>query len=433
MMNTEELYRIFIRHPVISIDSRDVQAGSIFFALKGKHFDGNRFAAEAIHKGAAFAIVDKTEVVKDSRYILVEDVLYTLQELAAFHRNHLRAPVIAITGTNGKTTTRELIKSVLSKKYRVCATIGNFNNHIGLPVTLLNSSHTCDVLIVEMGANHAGEIEMLCSIARPTHGMITNIGKAHMEGFGSLKQIIKSKTELYTALRTSGGTIFYRLDNDILNNELMSGDKTFSYGVSEDADIRCRNPVADPFLKFIWENKTGKRLVKTQLYGKYNFENIMAAIAVGTYFDVKEVQIAEAIESYMPANMRSQIIRAENNLIVMDAYNANPTSMTLAIAEFLNLSGRRKILILGDMFELGDKSEGEHKKIVRFIQDNKSSFEKIILVGRYFFNISDDPDTLSFRDTATLLLYLKKNVLKGFTILIKGSRMMKLERVLPLL
>lgn len=432
-MNIKEIYQIFDRFPRVTIDSRECHRGSLFFALKGDHADGNGFAGEALKNGCAYAIVDNADVVENERYILVKDTLKTLQNLAREHRRQLHIPVIAITGTNGKTTTKELVKNVLTKKYRVTATSGNYNNHIGLPLTLLNASPYTDILVVEMGANHPGEIAALCAIARPSHGLITNIGKAHLEGFGTIKAIIKTKTELYNFLRTTGGIIFYPYTNEILRKELKKKDKKLSYGADGHADFRFRDPMANPFLKFIWESLSGDRLVDTMLYGHYNFENAMASIAIGSYFNVDEDDIVEAVTDYIPGNMRSQVITTDRNTVIMDAYNANPTSMRFALESFFKQSAREKALILGDMFELGDQTDEEHDKILQMIVKDEYSKCNIFLVGETFYKLAKKYGLLAFPEVQSLSDYLKNHPLQNYFILVKGSRLMKLETILPLI
>ncbi len=432
-MNNREVYNIFSRFPRVTIDSRECHRGCLFFALKGNHADGNHFAEAALRKGCAYAIVDNPEVVKDVRYILVKDTLKTLQDLAREHRRQLNIPVIAITGTNGKTTTKELVKNVLTKKYRVTATSGNYNNHIGLPLTLLNASPATDVLIVEMGANHPGEIAALCAIARPSYGLITNIGRAHLEGFGTIKEIIKTKTELYTFLRTRGGIIFYHYTDETLRNELKKEDKKISYGADDHADFRFRGSLADPFLKFTWESLSGDRLLDTRLYGHYNFENVMAAIAIGSYFNVDEDDIMEAVTNYVPDNMRSQLLKTDRNTVILDAYNANPTSMWVALEEFFAQPARKKALILGDMFELGDETVEEHDKILQTIMQKKSLHDKIFLAGETFYMLARKYGLLAFPEVQSLYDYLMKHPLHDYLILVKGSRLMKLENLLPVI
>ena len=432
-MNIEKIYQIYLSHRKVTIDSRSCADGSVFFALKGDHVNGNQFAKDALDKGCAFAVVNDPAIVKDSRYILVKDPLRTLQELAGEHRRHLHIPVIAITGTNGKTTTKELAIRVLSKKYKVSGTTGNLNNHIGLPLTILGSHHDTDLLVLEMGANHPGEITGLCELADPTHGLITNIGKAHLEGFGTIEQIIDTKAALYRYLRKKKGTIFYNQDNEILKKELSPADVRISYGMDDQADYRFRNPVADPFLSFDWQSLSGDLKVTTRLYGLYNFENVMAAITIGAFFDVNETDILRAVKDYVPENMRSQVITTGKNTVIMDAYNANPTSMRLAIQEFIKQQGGKKVLILGDMLELGDKTEEEHERILQMIREHKFSPGRVFLSGKTFASLSSHFGYKGFEKTKELISYLRSYPIEDHLILIKGSRLMKMEEVVGVL
>ncbi len=429
-MKLEALYSIYSSHPVIVIDSRKAEKGAIFFALKGEKYDGNAFARQALEKGCAYAVVSDPSYDDDDRFLLVEDPLKTLQELAAYHRQQLDIPVLAITGTNGKTTTKELILAVLSKKYRVTGTPGNLNNHIGLPLTLLSADKKTEILITEMGANHPGEIAFLCDIADPTHGLITNIGKAHLEGFGSYENIIRTKSELYEYLRKKGGVVFYNYDNKILKERAGKIRNRVSYGTNEKADISFRPKEGGTTLTFIWNAPGGERVLKTSLYGGYNLENAMAAIAVGVGFGISPDDIVSAVSGYVPANMRSQVIRTKRgNTVILDAYNANPASMRLAIDEFVKLEGERKAMILGDMLELGRYAEEEHEKILDLLKE-KGMEENVYLAGEIFFKFSGRYGYKGFKGTPAVKAFLKKNRFEGYTILIKGSRLMRLEALL---
>ncbi len=389
------------------------------------------YASQALEKGCAYAVVSDPAVVHDERYILVKDTLSTLQELARYHRQQLDVPVLAITGTNGKTTTKELIIGVLSRKYKVTGTRGNLNNHIGLPMTLLAADRETGILVTEMGANHPGEIAFLCGIADPTHGIITNIGKAHLEGFGSFEKIVETKTELYDHLAKKGGVVFYNAGNPILKKEVRKVRNRISYGLEgEGADISFRRSGKGSPLRFIWNAPDGERLVKTRLYGSYNLENVMAAVAVGVGFGVPPEDITEAVSEYVPENMRSQVITTQKgNTVILDAYNANPTSMEFAILEFAGLEGDKKAVILGDMLELGSYAEGEHNRILKLLK-MKGFENNVYLAGKYFAGVSGKYGYTGFSDSRELKAYLKRTNWTGYTILIKGSRLMQLEELL---
>ncbi len=430
-MKSEDFYTTFLRYPQICTDSRKVQPGCLYFALKGEHFNGNIFAADALDKGSAFAVVDDPEVAKDGQYILVPDVLGFLQDLASLHRSHLRIPVIGLTGTNGKTTTKELIHSVLKQKYRTVATFGNLNNHIGVPLTILAAGPDTEMLIVEMGANHPGEIAFLCNIARPTAGLITNIGKAHLEGFGSFEGVIRTKNELYQSLINSGGQLFLNLDDERLRS--LAGDYPYcSYGTSENADICGWDAGEGRFLEVKWKTEGGgSNRVESQLTGSYNLYNVLAAIAIGNRFGLSDQQINAGIESYVPGNMRSQWLKTDKNLLLLDAYNANPSSMALALEHFASLSLPNSIALLGDMFELGDQSREEHLHIVRLAES--LGFAKIFFAGPVFFELASGFFHHFFESTDSLRNYLSDNPVEGCNVLVKGSRGMQLEKLIDLL
>ena len=430
-MKTDTLYRIFIRNPEICTDSRNVSKGSIFFALKGESFNGNQFAAQALKQGSSYAVVDEQKYVTDERYILVDDVLFSLQKLAMFHRMHFNIPVIAITGTNGKTTTKELINSVIRKEYRVVSTYGNLNNHIGVPLSLLKIKDNTEIVIIEMGANHRGEITKLCELALPTHGMITNIGTAHLEGFGNIETIVKTKTELYEYLDKNGGTIFFNRENEILAGCLseISCEKISYGGISGNYSGIIKNSVPALELKVLIDNNSFA--LKTNMFGAYNFENVLAAISIGSYFNVETKTIIETIEGFKPYDNRSQIVKTVVNTLICDAYNANPTSMKMAIDNFLLMNSVKKVLILGDMFELGENSEKEHIKLVKYVKDK--SFSRIILIGKFFSAVNQTIQIPAFIDVDSFVKWLDKNPIKSSYILIKGSRGMKLEKVIDYL
>jgi len=431
MKDIKRLYSHFIKHPKISTDSRKEVEGTIFFALSGQTYNGNRFAKAALNKGAALAVVDDPSVVdkQERRFFFVPDVLKALQELAIWHRKQFQIPLLGITGTNGKTTTKELIFSVLKTQKETVCTQGNLNNHIGVPITLLSLKPTTEIAVLEMGANHPGEIEALCRIANLTHGIITNIGKAHLEGFGSYEAVIKTKNELYESIRKSNGVVFFN-QNDTLLQKLSEGIQRISYGAS-DAEITGRLLDSKPFLSIQWNSENGTQDIQTKLYGNYNFNNVMAAIAVGRYFGITTENIKLGIENYIPKNNRSQIVKTARNTIILDAYNANPGSMLLAIENFSRQSFDNKILILGDMFELGKYSKKEHQKIIDLLKDR--DFKQVIFVGKDFFSLPDTGNYTAFKTTEEAGVYLSNRKLSNHTILIKGSRGMQLETLVKYL
>jgi len=427
MQNIEELYSIYIKHQQICTDTRKIIPDSLFFALKGESFDANSFASQALENGCAYAVIDEKKYNSGEKYILVDNVLQTLQQLAAYHRKQLKIPIIGITGTNGKTTTKELIHAVLSKKYNTCATQGNFNNHIGVPLTILSIHNDVEIAVIEMGANHQNEIKELCEISSPDFGLITNIGKAHLEGFGSIEGVIKTKKELYDSIQINKGKIFVCHDNPLLM-DISKGIERKTYGVNAESDCRGEIIESDPLLKIKWSNN---EVISTNLFGNYNFENVMAAICIGEYFGVDTNDIKDAIENYFPSNNRSQIIKTEKNTILMDAYNANPTSMEASIMNFKQTSFDKKFLIIGDMRELGKESESEHKKIIKLIEDSK--FENVILVGNVFNSLNKPSNFRAFADVSEASIYFKENKITDFNILVKGSRGIKLEKLLEYL
>ncbi len=431
MKNLEKIYALFLAHSHISTDTRKLEKGSLFFALSGENFNGNRFAAEAIEKGAVAAIVDDPEFApkNDSRFYLVDNTLDILQKLAKFHRQQFDIPVLAITGTNGKTTTKELCTAVLSSEKNTCSTEGNFNNHIGVPLTLLKIRKETAIAIVEMGANHPGEIAKLCRIAQPTHGLITNIGKAHLEGFGNFQGVVDTKNELYQFLKNDAGTVFVNKDNPLLM-ELSEGIQNVTYG-QPPADVAGSLKNADPFINITWHRETGNTDIQTQLYGSYNFNNVMAAIAVGKYFGISESDIIGALKNYQPQNNRSQFCRTQNNTLILDAYNANPESMALAIDDFAAHQFSNQVLILGDMFELGKMAEEEHNNIVEKLK--KSDFQQVILVGKDFYKTAPGNLFQKFATTSEAEQYLQSHPVRNAHILVKGSRGMQLEKLIQYL
>ena len=427
-MSIEEIYKLFKKHPQISTDSRHIVQGAIFFALKGENFNGNSYAAAALNDGAAYALIDESPLKADNRFILVEDVLLTLQQLARYHRLELGIPIIAITGTNGKTTTKELITAVLEKKFSVTATKGNLNNHIGVPLTLLAMNTSTQLGVVEMGANHPGEIAALCSIALPDFGLITNVGKAHLEGFGSFEGVKKTKAELYRFIQERGGKIFRNTVNPHLK-EMAEDAETIGYRTNrEGSGIEGEIVNSSPILVFKAKFPKGWLYIKTNLAGGYNLENAMAAVCVGDYFGVDPLDISHALEAYIPSNNRSQFIQTAGNQILMDAYNANPSSMEAALDNFSTFDAPLKGVILGDMFELGESSGEEHQKIADKLAGMNLSL--VLLSGKEFSRCHVVPNIRIFENNELLINYLKDLNPKGYLFLIKGSRGMKLENMI---
>ncbi|MGS2764607.1 UDP-N-acetylmuramoyl-tripeptide--D-alanyl-D-alanine ligase [Sinomicrobium sp. M5D2P9] len=424
-MNTEALYQAYLSCNKVCTDTRKIEKGDLFFALKGDNFNGNAFAAQALDKGASFAVIDESNYHSGTETILVDDVLKALQQLAGFHRKQLALPIIALTGSNGKTTTKELIHSVLSKKFRTVATKGNLNNHIGVPLTLLSMNKDTQIGIVEMGANHLGEIALLCSIADPDYGYITNFGKAHLEGFGGIKGVIQGKSELYQYLVQKEKLIFYNAEDPIQSEKLKAYPYTFGYDSKGVSEVRVEFTGAAPFVNL----KLSDQDIHSGLIGHYNFNNIAAAVTIGTYFEISAGNIKAAIEAYIPSNNRSQIVEKNGRKIILDAYNANPSSMQLALENFTALPYPDKALILGDMFELGNEAETEHQYIADQVSGLPSG--SVILVGENFFRTGSAH--LKFRDFDALKSHILENGLPGKTLLIKGSRGMALERMLDLL
>jgi UDP-N-acetylmuramoyl-tripeptide--D-alanyl-D-alanine ligase len=428
-METTQLYQCFLQCSSLSTDTRKINPGSIFFALKGDSFDANTFAAEALSKGAAYVVIDNPDYKINEKTLLVNNSLEALHQLARYHRRQLGLPVIALTGSNGKTTTKELINVVLSKKYSTKATIGNLNNHIGVPLTLLSFTEDTEIGIVEMGANHQKEIEFLCDIAEPNFGYITNFGKAHLEGFGGYEGVIKGKSELYNYLETHTKTAFVNLDDSIQNQKTENLSRFTFASDSYDGNVSIRDIQANPMVGLYYNDLK----IQSHLIGIYNASNISAAIAIGNYFKVPDADIKEAIENYIPSNNRSQLVEKNGHKIILDAYNANPSSMAAALANFIQLEDAPKIAILGDMFELGPESLQEHKTLVELLA-NEPSVE-VYLVGKDFYANKIDNDHLLFFETYDdFKAQFSKQVLNGKNIiLIKGSRGMALERALELL
>lgn len=422
----EALYHLFLESSGICTDTRKIEPGSLFVCIKGENFDGNTFASKALEQGAKHIIVDNEEFFTDSsRMTLVENSVLSLQQLANHHRKQFDIPVIGITGSNGKTSTKEVIHAVLTKKYNVLATIGNLNNHLGVPFTLLRMNSEHEVAIIEMGANRFKDIEELSAIAEPTHGIITNIGKAHLEGFGGFEGVLKTKRELYESIENSNGTIIYNSDDEILTNALPKRTKTFTYGANE-AEVKGELVDLSPFVEMKWTNKNySSPVLKTQMIGKYNFYNYLAAISFGIVFDVPTGDISDAVEEYLPTNNRSQVKKTANNTLIMDCYNANPTSMRSALESFAVNSHSDKLFIIGDMRELGAEENKEHEAIVNLIEDlNLRGYT----VGNSFKEHNSPSILQQFQTTEELNSFLEENDHIDKLILLKGSRSIGLEK-----
>lgn len=431
-MEISELYKLYTRCGKLTTDSRDCPEGSLFFALKGESFDGNKFAAAALQKGCAYAVVDEKEYAADERYILVDDCLATLKALARHHRRQFNIPVIGITGTNGKTTTKELVAAVLARRYNVLYTEGNFNNDIGVPKTLLRLTEAHQIAVIEMGASHPGDIKTLVETVEPDCGLITNVGMAHLQGFGSFEGVVKTKGELYDYLRSRhGAKVFIDAENPHLMG-IANGLDLVKYGCSDDETLFVRGKVGccAPLLEFTWAHKSGSlHDVKTHLIGAYNIKNMLAAAAVGLHFGVSEDDICSALQDYMPTNNRSQLEETPWNKLVVDAYNANPTSMAAAIDNFKQMDVQPKMAILGDMRELGDASKEQHQKVVEML--STAGFDTVWLVGEEFSSIESSFRT--FRNVDEVRVEIAQHRPEGYYILIKGSNGIKLSQLPPLL
>lgn len=423
-MNIEEIYKIYRQYPSIQTDSRKIEKDDIFFALKGPNFNGNQFAEQALNAGAAYVVADEFVGVEDERIIHVNDVLETLQQVAKFHREQFSIPFIAITGSNGKTTTKELLHAVLSTTYKTYTTKGNLNNHIGIPLTILKIKGDAEIAVIEMGANHQHEIEGYCQYAEPTHGLITNIGKAHLEGFGGEEGVKKGKGELFDYLKKNNGTIFVNTDDVAVFDLSKPISNLIFYGSkSEDANgIIVQN---DPFIEIKIEDKN-PFTIQTNLVGSYNLANVLAAVCVGKYFKIDVAKIKNAIENYYPSNSRSQLIRKDSNSIILDAYNANPGSMKAAIENFAKMKGDKKILLLGSMMELGTGSRKEHEAIISLI--GQHTWNAVVLVGKNFNEIKNN--FINFENAEQAKGWLKDQKFENAQLLIKGSRSMQMEKVL---
>lgn len=422
-MTISSLYEIYKQFPSAQTDTRKLKSGDIFFALKGGNFNGNAFARQAIEMGATFAVIDEPQFEIPGKTILVPDTLVALQELAKYHRQQFSIPVIAITGSNGKTTTKELIHAVLSSSFNTYTTEGNLNNHIGIPLTILKIKPDAEIAVIEMGANHQKEIEGYCRYALPTHGLITNAGKAHLEGFGGPEGVKKGKGELFDFLRANDGTVFVMNDYDYLLDMSRGLSHIITYG-TKNAGTTGHVVQSEPFLQVKIDSFT--KAIKTNLVGEYNLPNVLAAVAIGRYFKVDEGKIIRAIENYTPSNSRSQLIEKGTNKIILDAYNANPSSMKLAIENLAKIRADRKILLLGAMAELGDESLNEHKAIADLIK--KYSWEKVVLVGGDFLKF--EHPFASFPQATDLRDWLQQQHFENAYLLIKGSRSMQMEKVL---
>jgi UDP-N-acetylmuramoyl-tripeptide--D-alanyl-D-alanine ligase len=418
----QDLYKRFVLSTGISTDTRKIEPGNIFFALKGPNFNANKFAQKALSEGASLSVVDEKEFAISPNTLLVKNVLHTLQDLANYHRHQLKIPVIGITGSNGKTTTKELIRAVLSEKYKCQATEGNLNNHIGVPLTILSLQQDTEIAIIEMGANKLGDINELCRIAEPTQGIITNIGKAHTEGFGSFEGVLRGKSELYHWLIQNNGTVFINSEDAILMNMSKRFEKPILYPGPGDY-YHCNLIEANPWVTIEDEEK---KIIKTQLIGRYNYQNIAAALCIGKYFEVNSGKASSAVAQYIPTNNRSQILFIGTNTIILDAYNANPDSMSAAIQNLSGMEGKNKVLILGDMFELGDLTEVEHRRIGELTL--KESFDKVIFCGeRMQYAHQGNRNSRYFKSRTELENYIESCIFEDSLILIKGSRGMALE------
>jgi len=423
-MSIEQLYQLYLQHPSVETDTRKLKAGDIFFALKGPSFNGNAFAQKALEAGAAFAVVDEAGFAVTDKTILVDDALTTLQALAKHHRQQLNIPFIAITGSNGKTTTKELVHAVLATTYQTATTEGNLNNHIGVPLTILRVKKDAEMAVIEMGANHQKEIESYCSYAMPTHGIITNAGKAHLEGFGGEEGVKKGKGELFDYLKAHHGTAFVMWDYEYLQQMSKGISQIFSYGTMN-ATVTGQALKAESFLKVSFTNGINDT-VQTQLVGDYNLPNVLCAAAVGVFFKVPAEKIKGALQNYTPSNSRSQLLQKNGNTIILDAYNANPSSMKAAIENFARMAAANKILMLGAMAELGNESLEEHKKIIDLIK--QYHWKEVVLTGGDFMKI-DHPYT-QFKNSSEAADWFKQQNLTGATLLVKGSRSMQMEKVI---
>ncbi len=425
-MDIANLYEKYLKHPQITTDSRSIPENSIFFALKGENFDGNKFVLSALEQGAVYAVISDEKYSVEGKTILVEDTLKTLQELAKYHREKISTKIIGITGTNGKTTTKELITKVLSKKYKTYSTQGNFNNHIGVPLTLLAIDKDTDFAVVEMGANHFGEIADLCELAKPNIGLITNIGKAHIAGFGSIENIIATKLQLFEAVKKNNGVFLINSNDKIIEKKTEKYEKSVKYGKSETSIISVEKIYNSTLLKIEVKVNAEFHTIQTNLIGKYNSDNVLAAFAVGLTVGIDAGEIVEAIEEYLPSNNRSELKKTERNTLILDMYNANPTSMKLAVCNFAENEMKNKILIVGDMLELGENEINEHQEIINIIK--KYNFDEVFLIGGIFKKCNFPKNFYAFDNVSLLNNYLKENEITGHSILLKASNGIGLKK-----
>jgi UDP-N-acetylmuramoyl-tripeptide--D-alanyl-D-alanine ligase len=433
MQTVESLYQLFLKHPIVCTDTRNIVKDCLFFALKGDNFDANTFADQALKAGAAFAIIDNSIYNITDHHILVADVLTALQDLARYHRSQLNIPVIGLTGSNGKTTTKELIKAILSERYKTFATYGNLNNHIGVPLSILSLTAETEIAVIEMGANHQKEIELLCTIAQPTHGLISNVGMAHLDGFGGFEGVKKGKAELYAWIKANEGSAFVYADNrDLMKMSQAAGlEKVIYYGANEANYVSGKLKSSDPLIELQWESNRQEYSASANLTGTYNFENILAAICIGLFFEVTPQQINDGLKGYHPKNNRSQLTKTENNSVICDFYNANPSSMSAALENLKHLTANKKVIIIGDMFELGPESAAQHELIAN--QATTVQADTTIFIGKYFYEMKEKAKGLFFESPKEAFEYLRENPIKDSLILLKGSRGMALEQLLPLL
>jgi len=431
MSQIQPIYQHYLSHRTICTDTRNIVKGCLFFALKGENFDANTFAEQALKQGAAFVIIDNKNYQSGDQCILVDDVLSTLQDLAKYHRSQLSIPVIGLTGSNGKTTTKELINAILTEKYRTFATKGNLNNHIGVPLSVLSITEDTEIAVIEMGANHQKEIEFLCTIAQPTHGMITNIGMAHLDGFGGFEGVKKGKAELFAFIKANKGIAFINRDNPYITETsgILSPENTVWYGTAGDNSVNGRLVASDPVIALEWSVKGQSYQTNTNLTGAYNFENILAAICIADFFGVSASQINSGLAGYAPNNNRSQLKKTVTNTVICDFYNANPSSMAAALSNIASLEATKKVAIIGDMFELGNEAEEQHEKIAALAE--KSTLDTVIFIGKYFYAIKDNYQGFFFNTPKEAEEWIRANPIKDSLILLKGSRGMALEQLLP--
>jgi len=433
MTSIQQLYQHYLEYPVICTDTRSITKGCLFFALKGEKFDANEFAERAIEAGAAFAIIDNPIFAKGEQFLLVNDVLEALQELAKHHRQQLNIPIVGLTGSNGKTTTKELIRAVLAEHFNVFATKGNLNNHIGVPLSILSIGNDTEIAVIEMGANHQKEIELLCSIAQPTHGLISNVGMAHLEGFGGFEGVKKGKAELYAYLSANDGYVFVNAANpDLMEMVSKSGvKKIIHYNVTEPKAVHGILKHSDPLIEFEWTFEDNNYPAKANLTGTYNFENILAAISIGCFFKLSPQEINKGLIDYFPTNNRSQLTKTDHNTVICDFYNANPSSMAAAITNLNSLSAAKKVAILGDMFELGPESNKQHQQIIELAL--KNGIGSLLFIGHHFYEVKGQNPAHFFETPTQAADFIKAQDWNDALILLKGSRGMALEQLLPLL